>query len=201
VPRTQFRGRCGTTPSLGTTAASAAAAPNPSPIKQPGIIHTHPELLSSNVRHAVLILQVTAFELYGLDAILDQSGKVWLLEVNASPSLGTSTPLDSQVKRELIRDVINLVDAVPFDRVALQHVLRRRQQQRTGPARRSRRQGGGILSGTEAEERKVLNTDLHAILKGLHPRAVGVMPEILGKFERIAPCPLLQQFQRMKRTN
>ena len=97
--------------------------------------------------------------------------------------------------------MVNLVDPVPFDRVALQHVLRRRQQQRTGPARRSRRQGGGLMSGTEAEEREVLNTDLHSILKGQHPRVVGVMPHTMGKFERITPCPLLQQLQRMKRGN
>lgn len=141
-------------------------------------------------------MQATAFELYGVDAMLDRSGKVWLLEVNASPSLATNTELDKEIKGDLLQDVINLVDPVPFDRVALKHVLSRRQQQRTGPARRSRRQGGGLLSGTEAEEREVMNTDLHAILKGSHPRVVGTMPQRMGKFQCIAPSPLLQQFHR-----
>lgn len=138
--------------------------------------------------------------MYGFDIIFDQKMKVWLLEVNASPSLGIGTELDEEVKRQLIKDVITLINPLPFDRVALAHVLKRRKQQRTGPARKSRRQGGGLLAGTEAEEREVLNVDLHAVLRGASIRNVGVMPADLGQFERVAPCPLLEQFHRMQRS-
>lgn len=158
-------------------------------------------LYYSNVSAAIKrIFQVNAFEMYGFDVIFDQKMKVWLLEVNASPSLGLGTELDEEVKSQLVQDVVNVVDPLPFDRLALAHVLRRRKQQRTGPARKSRRQGGGLLAGTEAEEREVLNADLHAVLKGASVRPVGFTPADLGQFERVAPCSLLEQFQRMQRS-
>lgn len=96
-------------------------------------------------------------------------------------------------------DLVRLIDPLPVDRIALQAVLTRRTSQRTGPDRLSRRQGGGLLAGTAAEEREILEADLHAILKGRQPRTIGQDPIWMGRFERIAPCALLQQFQRMKR--
>lgn len=125
--------------------------------------------------------------------------KAWLLEVNASPSLGVGSELDEEVKGKLIKDVVNLIDPLPFDRLALGHVLKRRKQQRTGPSRKSRRQGGGLLAGTEAEEKEMLNADLYAVLKGASLRGVGVMPESLGLFERVAPCTLLEQLEKRMR--
>lgn len=98
-----------------------------------------------------------------------------------------------------MEDLIHLVDPLPMDRVALSAVLKRRKSQRAGPARLSRRQGGGLLAGTAAEEREILEADLHAILKGKAPRPAGQEPSRLGGFERIAPCALLEQFQRMKK--
>jgi hypothetical protein len=144
-------------------------------------------------------MQVNSFELFGFDVLIDQDMKVWLLEVNSSPSLSLSTPLDNEVKRKIITDVVNLLDPIPFDRVALMHVLQRRREQRTGPERMSRRQGGGLLAGTAAEEREVMNTDFHAILKGEVVRPEGKMPAKVGGFVRIAPCALLQQFDRLKK--
>jgi len=130
--------------------------------------------------------------------LIDQALKVWLIEVNSSPSLGLGTPLDRLVKAQLMEDVIELLEPLPFDRVALHATLMRRRQS-TGPDRVSRRRGGGLLAGTAAEEREVLNTDLHAILKGRVPRVLGTPPARLGGFECIAPCPLLHHFTRMKK--
>ena len=142
--------------------------------------------------------QVNSFELFGIDVLIDENLKVWLIEVNSSPSLGLATPLDKVIKSSLIEDVIAIVDPLAFDRVALHAILLRRKH-KAGPDRLSRRQGGGLLAGTAAEEREVLNTDLHAILKGAVPRPLECLPKNLGQFERIAPCTLLEQFTRMKK--
>ena len=52
-----------------------------------------------------------AFELFGFDILVQSESKpkVWLLEVNASPSLGLYTPADYSVKIPLIRDVARIV--------------------------------------------------------------------------------------------
>lgn len=47
------------------------------------------------------------FELFGIDVILDSELKPWLLEVNISPSLHSSSPLDLFVKGPLVTAVFN----------------------------------------------------------------------------------------------
>ena len=47
---------------------------------------------------AKIPFQPNSFELFGFDVMVDESLKVWLLEVNASPSLGIQTPLDQRIK-------------------------------------------------------------------------------------------------------
>jgi len=49
------------------------------------------------------------YECYGYDIILDANLKPWLIEVNASPSLTTTTYSDYLLKKKLISDIINIV--------------------------------------------------------------------------------------------
>ena len=56
------------------------------------------------------------FEIYGFDILLDSKLKPWLLEVNISPSLSSSSPLDKKIKTMLICDVLNLVGVCAYDR-------------------------------------------------------------------------------------
>lgn len=56
------------------------------------------------------------FELLGFDIILDSDLKPWLLEVNLSPSLSCDSPLDTQIKSNLITDTLNLIGVKRFDR-------------------------------------------------------------------------------------
>lgn len=56
------------------------------------------------------------FELYGFDILLDENLKPWLLEVNISPSLSSSSPLDKRIKTTLLCDVLNIVGIVPYDK-------------------------------------------------------------------------------------
>ena len=61
----------------------------------------------------VLINDKHCFEVYGYDVLLDESLKPWLIEVNASPSLSTTTEMDRNLKMSVINDAFNVV--VPND--------------------------------------------------------------------------------------
>ncbi|KAM3182421.1 hypothetical protein ACTXT7_012409 [Hymenolepis weldensis] len=47
-------------------------------------------------------------EIFGFDIILDSKLRPWLLEVNISPSLHTSSKVDNEIKSEVIVDLLNL---------------------------------------------------------------------------------------------
>ena len=51
------------------------------------------------------------FECYGYDVLIDDTLKPWLVEVNASPSLTTTTDSDRVIKLSLLRDIYNIVAA------------------------------------------------------------------------------------------
>ncbi|GFR26289.1 tubulin polyglutamylase TTLL6 [Trichonephila clavata] len=55
----------------------------------------------------------SCFELLGFDILLAKSGKPYLLEVNRSPSLGASTSFDKEMKRNLIKDILNMILLTP----------------------------------------------------------------------------------------
>lgn len=56
------------------------------------------------------------FEIYGFDILLDNKMKPHLLEINISPSLSSSSPLDKKIKTTLICDTLNLIGVTPYDR-------------------------------------------------------------------------------------
>ncbi|XP_063243169.1 tubulin monoglutamylase TTLL4-like isoform X3 [Bacillus rossius redtenbacheri] len=57
---------------------------------------------------ANLVSRYCSYELFGIDVLLDHELKPWLLEVNISPSLHSSSPLDLAVKGPLVRDLMNI---------------------------------------------------------------------------------------------
>jgi len=61
----------------------------------------------------------SCYELFGFDVFLDEKLKPWLIEVNVSPSLMGSSPLDQKIKGTLMADVFHLTGMVPFDESAL----------------------------------------------------------------------------------
>ena len=56
------------------------------------------------------------FEMFGFDVLLDQNLKPWLLEVNLSPSMSCTTPMDQKIKTQLMGDFYylnNTIDPQP----------------------------------------------------------------------------------------
>lgn len=53
------------------------------------------------------------FEVYGFDILIEDNLKPWLIEVNACPSLSTTTEVDRVLKTQVINDTFNIV--VPQD--------------------------------------------------------------------------------------
>lgn len=56
------------------------------------------------------------FEILGFDILLDHTLKPWLLEVNRSPSFGTDTDLDWDIKFAVIKDALQLLNIRPTDK-------------------------------------------------------------------------------------
>ena len=52
---------------------------------------------------------LAGFELLGLDVLLDQDLKPWLLEVNHSPSFACENDIDKKLKRQLLIDTLSLL--------------------------------------------------------------------------------------------
>ena len=53
------------------------------------------------------------FELYGYDVLIDSNLRAWLIEVNSSPSLTSTTESDRILKMSLMNDTFSII--VPND--------------------------------------------------------------------------------------
>lgn len=62
---------------------------------------------------SVMINDKHCFEVYGFDVLIDANLKPWLIEVNASPSLTSTTESDRILKMSLLNDTFSIV--VPPD--------------------------------------------------------------------------------------
>jgi tubulin polyglutamylase TTLL5 len=123
--------------------------------------------------------QPNCFEVFGFDILIDDSFKVWVLEVNGSPSMSRDYPLDSDIKEKLIQDTVALVDPTPMDHSALADICKERLRQLSGRS---------IDRGDYYCKNK-LCIDLQRIFPRGLPRLYGETPKTLGGFQRLYPKP------------
>lgn len=62
-------------------------------------------IMSLKSVQSVIINDKHCFELYGFDVLIDDTCKPWLIEINASPSLTTTTKKDRELKMDVLRSI------------------------------------------------------------------------------------------------
>ncbi len=79
------------------------------------LFHKIDEIFIQSLRavQPVMVNEKHCFELYGYDIIIDDELNPWLIEVNASPSMTSTTQSDRAMKHMLINDTLKIV--VPDD--------------------------------------------------------------------------------------
>ena len=55
------------------------------------------------------------FELFGLDIMIDDKYKPWLIEVNSGPQMSMDSGADYKVKPAMLRDMIKATNYQPYD--------------------------------------------------------------------------------------
>ena len=55
------------------------------------------------------------FELLGFDVMIDNNLKPWVIEVNSSPAMSMDNNIDYQIKPDLIKDIIQLINFEAYD--------------------------------------------------------------------------------------
>ncbi|KAL3156185.1 Tubulin polyglutamylase ttll5 [Trebouxia sp. C0010 RCD-2024] len=78
------------------------------------ILAAEPELHSAARMHVPH--RANCFEIFGVDVLLDDTFRAWLIEVNTGPDLSSTSPLDKQLKHKMVAQMMHLVGVVPYDR-------------------------------------------------------------------------------------
>lgn len=95
------------------------------------------------------------FEVLGFDIMLDQNLKPWLIEVNHTPSFTTDTPLDKNIKQNVIADALRLMNISTGPRIAYKNKRKAELQQRAFSAKKQKMtpEEKAILAQNAQEER------------------------------------------------
>ena len=135
--------------------------------------------------HQLSLSRTNCYEVFGFDVFLDKNLKPWLIEVNVSPSLSSSSPLDKRIKNKLLCDVFHLLGFQPFN-----HKEEEAEAERFNTNRLHRghsRKGGKqrAKSASTLKRRNVLKLNASR-LKSLSPDDMEIIAEMEEEYTRKA---------------
>eukprot|EP00003_Mantamonas_plastica_P015330 TRINITY_DN2602_c0_g1_i14.p1 TRINITY_DN2602_c0_g1~~TRINITY_DN2602_c0_g1_i14.p1 ORF type:complete len:305 (+),score=112.03 TRINITY_DN2602_c0_g1_i14:605-1519(+) len=138
----------------------------------------------------------SCFEVFGYDILVDQDLKAWLIEVNASPSMATETPLDKRIKTKLMYDTIKLIDPLPYDRALLREYI----QERNKAISKAKKSLTGRVDEKELHQR--FNNAMNNIMNG-RPIRTPVQDGLdhLGSYKQICPSPFYDMLVKKVKPN
>ena len=86
------------------------------------------------------------FQLFGFDIMLDDNLRPWLIEINFAPSLACPSPLDLDLKSQVVSDLLNLSGVQPFDEGKMSAI-------KLGLGKQKQKNGGKKLSGKAVRDK------------------------------------------------
>lgn len=149
-------------------------------------------------------------ELFGFDIMLDENLKPWVLEVNISPSLHSNSPLDVNIKGQMIRDLLNLAGfRLPnAEDITTSNVGSGGAATSVPTSGKDRERSMEVLNEEKMKRahylsQKLPDKDLYAtVLDQLTPEDVRILAETedelsrCGQFERVFPSPISSRYLR-----
>jgi tubulin polyglutamylase TTLL6/13 len=112
------------------------------------------------------------FHILGIDVMLDEMCKPYVLEVNHTPSFVTDTPLDYHIKFSLIKDTLVLMNVTPESRAEAMERINKLQKERA--MKRQKRQ---LYENIDKQER----------VKAAQEERDAYEDKNLGKFTKVYP--------------
>ncbi|KAF5270599.1 hypothetical protein FQA39_LY01337 [Lamprigera yunnana] len=131
------------------------------------------------------------YELFGVDVLLDEYLKMWLLEVNISPSLHSQSPLDEVVKGPMIQSMFNLAQFhLPQKLTRSSSLAPKCFDPKLYTTTLTKRESNKHNYFCQAETRQEYLEDILVSLTGDDVRQLALAEDeltVIGQFERIFP--------------
>ncbi len=126
--------------------------------------------ISANMRTYGLS-RSNCFEVMGFDVLLDENLKPWLLEVNCSPSLSSSSPLDKYIKTQLMTDALHCVGVPTVDtKREWEKAKKRKRAHRSSLASRSGSSNHSRPPATDIQKLRAMGDQLDTKALSVHDR-------------------------------
>ncbi len=86
-----------------------SAASLPPPRLSSSFLSPPPQSQACSALLLLLNILFAFLQVWGIDVMLDEAGRCWLIEANTCPSLAADAPVDKRVKNAMVADLMHMV--------------------------------------------------------------------------------------------